>query len=302
LSPTLFRDYLESPLQFYLKHVLDMEAQSDREREPDALAFGILVHAVLEQMAADRDLWACADADRLGRWMDGRLRELARARYGARPWLGVELAVHSAAQRLKAFAQKQVAWHAQGWEIVEHEDKKGRRIVIDGVTVRGRIDRIDRRIEDGRAVYCVLDYKTTDKAKMPAEAHMGPPFGDNEFLEAARVPKELVANGKNDKRWADLQLPLYREFVKAACESEVRLGYINLPSALGDIAFNLWDGYTDALQASAMACARAVVENIKAGEFRQAGRPRFEGDFRGVLLGDAAKTIEPPPNPWRADP
>jgi hypothetical protein len=51
-----------------------------------------------------------------------------------------------------------------------------------------------------------------------------------------------------------------------------------------------------------MACAHAVVESIKAGEFRQAGRPRFEGDFRGVLLGDAAKTIEPPPNPWRADP
>jgi len=302
LSPTLFRDYLESPLQFYLKHVLDMEAQSDREREPDALAFGILVHAVLEQMAADPGLWACADADRLGRWMDGRLRELARARYGARPWLGVELAVHSAAQRLKAFAQKQVAWHADGWEIVEYEDKKGRHIVIDGVTIRGRIDRIDRRIEDGRAVYCVLDYKTTDSAKTPAEAHVGPSFGDNEFLEAARVPKELVANGKNDKRWSDLQLPLYREFVTTACEGEVRLGYINLPSTLGDIAFNLWDAYTDALHASAMACARAVVESIRAGEFRQAGRPRFEGDFRGVLLGDAAKAIELPQNPWRADP
>ena len=302
LSPTLFRDYLESPLLFYLKHVLDMEAQSDREREPDALAFGILVHAVLDEMAADRDLWACDDADRLGRWLDGRLRALAHARYGARPWLGVELAVHSAAQRLKAFAQKQVAWHADGWEIVEHEDKKGRRIVIDGVTIRGRIDRIDRKIEDGRAVYCVLDYKTTDTAKRPAEAHMSPSFGDNEFLEAARIPKGLVPNSKNDKRWADLQLPLYREFVKTACEGEIRLGYISLPSALGDIAFNLWDAYTDALHASAMSCARAVVENIKAGEFRQAGRPRFEGDFRGVLLGDAPKTIEPPQKPWRADP
>ena len=131
---------------------------------------------------------------------------------------------------------------------------------------------------------------------------MSPSFGDNEFLEAARIPKGLVPNSKNDKRWADLQLPLYREFVKTACEGEIRLGYISLPSALGDIAFNLWDAYTDALHASAMSCARAVVENIKAGEFRQAGRPRFEGDFRGVLLGDAAKTIEPPQKPWRADP
>ena len=53
---------------------------------------------------------------------------------------------------------------------------------------------------------------------------------------------------------------------------------------------------------SAMVCAHAVVESVKAGEFQQAGRPRFEGDFRGVLLGDAAKTIEPPQKPWRADP
>lgn len=302
LSPTLFRDYLESPLQFYLKHVLDMEAQSDREREPDALAFGTWVHAVLDEMAADCGLWACDDAGRLGRWMDERLRELARARYGARPWLGVELAVDSAVRRLRTFAQKQVEWHHQGWEIVEHEDTHGKRILIDGVTVRGRIDRVDRRIEDGRDVYCVLDYKTTDKAKLPTQAHVGPSFGDSEFLEAARIPKALIPNSKTDKRWADLQLPLYREFMKPQYEGDIRLGYVNLPSALGDIAFTLWDTYTDALHASAMACARAVVEAIRAGEFRQAGRPRFEGDFGGVLLGDAAKTIESPPSPWRADP
>ncbi|HRR34352.1 MAG TPA: PD-(D/E)XK nuclease family protein [Kiritimatiellia bacterium] len=301
LSPTLFRDYLESPLQFYLKHVLDMEALSDREREPDALAFGTLVHAVLDEMAADRGLWACGDAGKLGHWMENRMRALAHARYGSRPWLGVELAVDSAVRRLRTFAQKQVEWHRQGWEIVEHEDTQGKRIMVDGVTVRGRIDRIDRRMENGKAVFCILDYKTADKAKMPVQAHVGPPFGDSEFLKAAQIPKALMPNSKTDKRWADLQLPLYREFVKTQCEGEIRLGYVNLPSALGDIAFNLWDTYTDALHASAMACAQAVVENIKAGKFQQAGRPRFEGDFGGLLLGDAAKTIEPPPPPWSAD-
>ena len=301
LSPTLFRDYLESPLLFYLKHVLDMEPQDDRERELDALAFGTLIHAVLDQMAADRGLWACDDAERLGRWMEDKLRELMRARYGARPWLGVELAVNSAAQRLKMFAEKQVAWHADGWEIIQHEEHRGKRIEINGVTVRGQIDRIDKRIEDGKAVYCILDYKTSDKAKTPSEAHVGPSFGDNEFLAAAQIPKELIANSKTDKRWVDLQLPLYRELAKRECPGEIRLGYVSLSSALGSVAFNLWDTYTDALHASAMTCVEAVVERIKAGDFQQAGRPRFADDFAGVLLGDAAKTIEPPTCPWRAD-
>ncbi|MBP8799928.1 MAG: PD-(D/E)XK nuclease family protein [Kiritimatiellae bacterium] len=301
LSPTLFRDYLESPLLFYLKHVLDMEPQDDRERELDALAFGTLIHAVLDQMAADRSLWACDDAERLGRWMEDKLRELMRARYGARPWLGVELAVNSAVQRLKMFAEKQVAWHADGWEIIQHEEHRGKHIEINGVTVRGQIDRIDKRIEDGKAVYCILDYKTSDKAKTPSEAHVGPSFGDNEFLAAAQIPKGLIANSKTDKRWVDLQLPLYRELAKQECPGEIRLGYVSLSSALGSVAFNLWDTYTDALHASAMTCVEAVVERIKAGDFQQAGRPRFVADFAGVLLGDAAKTIEPPTCPWRAD-
>jgi hypothetical protein len=50
-----------------------------------------------------------------------------------------------------------------------------------------------------------------------------------------------------------------------------------------------------------MTCVEAVVERIKAGDFQQAGRPRFADDFAGVLLGDATKTIEPPTCPWRAD-
>ena len=85
---------------------------------------------------------------------------------------------------------------------------------------------------------------------------------------------------------------------------DVQTGYIALPSALGDTGFLLWDGYTDALQDSAMACARAVVANIRDGKFWPPGslKSGYEDDFAGLLLDDPANTINPPSVPWRVTP
>ncbi len=296
LSPTIFRDYLACPLRFYLRHVLGMTALDDRAREPDARAFGNLVHEVLEEMGRDRRLWACDDGAELARWLEQRLAELARNRYGARPWLGVELAMASAAQRLKVFAQKQLAWRAAGWEIVQHEAGKSRE--IGGLTVKGRIDRIDRNIQTG--LVCVLDYKTTDKTKTPAETHFGPACEDDD-LPAAGISAELAGGGRA-KRWADLQLPLYRELVRSEFGPQVQLGYFCLPNALGDTDVTLWDAYSDALHDSAIQCAEAVVQRIKQGIFWPPVKLKtgYDDDLAGVLPGDPAKSIVPPPPPWRA--
>lgn len=300
LSPTIFRDYLACPLRFYLKHVLDMEPLDDRAREPDARAFGTLVHDVLDEMASDKGLWRCGDANMLARRLDERLRARARERYGATPWLGVELAVDSAVRRLGAFAQKQVEWHTQGWEIVRNETEQT--CVIGGVTVKGRIDRIDRNARTGAV--CVLDYKTSDKAKEPKDAHLAPLREENEFLAGAKVPKDLLVGSRSDKRWADLQLPLYREFVQEEYGPSVQLGYICLPSALGETGFRIWANYTDDLHASAMTCAKEIVAKIKAGVFWPPGKLKANAndDFAGVLLGDPVKTFVPPASPWRAGP
>jgi ATP-dependent helicase/nuclease subunit B len=316
LSPTVFRDYLACPLRFYLQHVLDMEAQDDLAREPDALGFGILVHAVLSEMGQEKKLWACSDGAELARWLEQRLGELARRRYGARPWLGVELALDSARQRLRAFAYRQVAWHAQGWEILSSECEAKKSIQLGGLTVSGRIDRIDRNVHT-QAV-CVLDYKTTDKAKTPPETHFGPTRRKAVRPDAAaepepapdptEIPAEL-AGGRTGKRWADLQLPLYRELVRAQFGSNVTLGYICLPNALGESGFKLWDPYSDALHAAAIGCATAVAEQIQAGVFWPPGRANAafrQDDLAGVLLGDPLAALRPPPMPpsttWGATP
>ena len=297
LSPSIFRDYLACPLRFYLQHVLKMRPMDDRTREPDARAFGTLVHEVLNEMGANRKHWGCSNADKLGSWLEDRLLTLARRNYGARPWLGVDLAIHSGVKRLRAFAQKQVAWHADGWELIQQETAKN--CVLDGMAIRGRIDRIDRNARTGAV--CVFDYKTSDKAMVPSKAHLGPPRPDDPLM-AATIPAS-VAGTRNDQRWTDLQLPLYRELVRAEFGPDVQLGYICLPNALGDTGFAIWDSYNDALHTSALQCAEAIVQQVKAGSFWPPGKLKsgYQDDLSGVLLGDPETTLCPPPIPWRAE-
>ncbi len=320
MTPTRFKDYLACPLRFYLRHVLGMAAVDDRSREPDAMAFGSLIHAVLEMMAKDRKLWASGDGDILGTQLAALLDEQVRARYGARPWLGVELARHSAAKRLRALAHRQVQWHQSGWDILAEACEQEQRLVLGGMVITGRIDRIDRHRRDG--TICVLDYKTSNKADPPDKAHLGPPRPDGDLPEA-EVPADLIddpaahlpapatkgtprkgkaATAKKGKRWADLQLPLYREMVKDKLGDSVCLGYVCLPLALGETGFLRWDAYHDALHAAAMACAEAVVQRIMNGVFWPPGKVAYDDDFGALLLDDPTKTLRVPPPPWEATP
>lgn len=290
LSPTAFRDYLRCPLRFYLRRTLGMESLDDLAREPDALAFGNLVHDVLRDMAraADRP-WACGDAGQLAQWLEAALVHRVTERYGAQPWLGVVLAREAAISRLRAFALRQVAWHAQGWLIVEGLDEVEKACEIYGMRIVGRIDRIDRH-PSGKL--CVLDYKTSEKAESPQATHLRPARPDEPLPESV-VPAN-TAQAKRDRRWKDLQLPLYREMLTVEGATDVAMGYVCLGAAQGDTGFKVWDDYSEALHASAMACAAAVVRRIRAGIFWPPGEERGDDEFSGLLLGDPLATMEPP--------
>jgi hypothetical protein len=119
-----------------------------------------------------------------------------------------------------------------------------------------------------------------------------------------------VEDGKKPaKRWADLQLPLYRELVRAEFGSSVQLGYICLSNALGETGFKLWDLYGDALHASAIHCAEAIALRIRSGVFWPPGKATvgyLHDDLAGLLLGDPKAAFCPPPRPpstpWGAKP
>ena len=70
----------------------------------------------------------------------------------------------------------------------------------------------------------------------------------------------LDAKGK-PKLWQNLQLPLYAAYVKqhVAQGEQVEVGYVNLPAALQDVGFSIWQGFSDGELENALQWTRGVI-------------------------------------------
>jgi ATP-dependent helicase/nuclease subunit B len=284
ISVTAFRDYLNCPFRYYLKHVLGMEALDDQKTELDAMDFGSLVHDTLHEMALNEEMRCCEDIGRLQEFLCARAADWVAGRFGGAPPLQVEVQLESARQRLRQAARVQARLAREGWEIVRAETKiQGE---AEGVEIRGKIDRVDRHRETG--MIRLLDYKTTDRGGTPEAAHFGSLSGDGDWPEYTRVD---VAG--RQRRWIDLQLALYA--ILLTSDPELRgpfeLGYFNLPKTLEDTNVFLWVDPPAGLLESARACAEGVIGDIKRRRFwPPAQRTRYD-DFEGLFSADPALCV-----------
>ncbi len=275
LSPTAFRLYLECPYRFYLRYVLGLQEVETESREMTASAFGTLTHAVLEAFgsgpAKDSE-----DPNEIYHALMDLLRTAARRQFDSSPPAAVSVQLRQLELRLHAFAQHQANVAREGWRIVAVEqqswdlDPMPQIETPDGsrsLPLRGIIDRIDRHITTG--AYRILDYKTSDAGKTPDQTHR---------------------SGRKEKRWVDLQLPLYRHIARAMNLEGVdkdpeqldQLGYILLPKKIGDVGFRMaqWD---QAELAQADRVARGVVENVLDRVFWPPGDVAFDS-FSSILM------------------
>lgn len=258
VSVTAFRSYLECPYRFYLKHVLRMEALDAGKRELDVFDFGRLCHKPLEKLLepAWRD---CTDEGALAAMLVEELDKVARARYGGAPSVPLVAQLESARQRLRAAARIQVGLRADGWVVQAIERKF--QLPLGGLTVKGQIDRIDRHERTGE--WRVIDYKTSDLAKTPHDAHVGTPWENTPAW--ARLTE-----GKRELQWLDLQLPLYLHalpLLVPEAQGRVACGYFNLPKAATATALLLWEEHTPELQEHAIRCAGEIAAAVRAENF-----------------------------------
>lgn len=222
MSVTSFRDYIACPYRFYLRHVLRLRALDDQSDELDGAAFGSLAHEVLHRFgeSPDRD---SADAEQIRRILHHELNQAVGKHYGREAMAVVHVQAEQLRLRLDAFADKQAEWASGGWRIehteVPTDDHERAELIVDGTSMplSGRIDRIDVNTKTGQRV--VFDYKTSDAARRPRDAH------------------------QKGGEWIDLQLPLYRHLVRTLdVEGPVELGYILLPkdTSRSEFCFAKW--------------------------------------------------------------
>ncbi len=281
---TGFKSYFECPFTFYLEQVLGVRDRDPEAPEMDFLGIGTLTHSVLQHCREFEHL----EPEALKKRLRDVLAKEVRTAFGPRRPGIVELQCEMLEESLDYFAAAQCAEYAAGWRIVAAELPKTFvwselfRAVRpaappeawrDQVEIGGKIDRIDRRIdEDGNAEFRVLDYKTNTAAVPPAKAHLSsavPEWGAAERLAAGcatsgkRAPSALY--------WQDLQLPLYvlivRHLFPVAGEipagARIGAGYFNLPLDLTSTGVAMFPelGSAETL-ASAADCADMVLRRI----------------------------------------
>ncbi|MEM8954210.1 MAG: PD-(D/E)XK nuclease family protein [Verrucomicrobiota bacterium] len=290
LSVTDFRGYLACPFRFYLGKYRDMEEAEPGKLEMNPADFGNVMHRVLESLGKAGVREATGDLAGLVDYLLEELEIQVRKTYGATLTVPLTVQVEAARQRLRKAAEVQLhAWEA-GWEIEHTEWRIHEQIpdwTIEGVRLRGVIDRVERRGNKVR----VLDYKTADSGDKPTGEHYSSVTRATDVHSVPAVALFRLA-GKL-KRWKDLQLPLYCLAARRLYPDlgAIECGYFNLPKAVDATAIEPMV-VTDELLEEAERCAGEVVRAILAGRFwPPAANVRY--DRFGPLLFDAPeKTID----------
>ncbi|MBH06500.1 MAG: hypothetical protein CMJ20_09280 [Phycisphaeraceae bacterium] len=261
LPVTAFRDYLQCPYRFYLKHVCGLTTVNDQEVELNASAFGNLLHETLSRFGKST-LATSQDPKAIFSYLKTQLENIIKQRYGLRPTVAIRIQRYQLLARLEFFSNWQASHAADGWAIVPELIEKTFQATInidqEPFTITGRIDRIDRH-PDGR--YRVIDYKTSNTPKHPKATH------------------------QQKSEWIDLQLPLYQRLLPSAgiCETP-QLGYIQLPKDQGHTGYQPADWSQDQID-SAWQEAKKIIRLIRTGHFWPPGEPiTFDDGFSYICM------------------
>ncbi|MHB1292620.1 MAG: PD-(D/E)XK nuclease family protein, partial [Sulfuricella sp.] len=198
LSASGYNSLMACPYQFYARHALHLNELDEVQQALEKKDYGEHVHAILHHF--HQRYPAIGGCDRAE--MEQALRDISReqfrqaleADYLARAW-----ALRWEA-RIPAYLDWQVGREQEGWHWSEGELWRTLELALDGgrsLTLKGRIDRVDARSDDGEAAYAVLDYKTQSRAGLqkkletPGEDVQLPVYAvllEQPVVEAAFVP------------------------------------------------------------------------------------------------------------------
>lgn len=286
ISPTGIRDYLSCPYRFYLKRILKLRPVEDEAREMSALHFGNMAHDVLEEFGRG-EAKDSTESEEIREMLDASLKKRCARRFGRNPSPAVRVQIRQLQLRLSYFAIEQAKQARDGWRILHIELESS---TLDPVPqiwtpdqsaslpLHGKVDRIDRHEETGQ--YRILDYKTSDSGAAPEKTHRQGP--------------------KNNKKWIDLQLPLYRQIALASNLEGVdgdisklnEVGYVVLPKDVSQVKFS-FAGWNDHDFADADRLASEVVEKIINREFWPPSDPKYD-DFPRILMTTVPERPEIP--------
>lgn len=288
LAVTAFRTYLQNPFQFYLRHILGWNPPEPIGKELDARQFGSFAHAVLETFNGDDGGRQLVEDKAISQFLDDTLESLALSWFGSRWSVPLTIQLSSLRERLRAASRVLAEERQAGWFpwLVEWRFHKDVEFSLEGVALRGKVDLVERN--EVRGMYRIIDYKTSDNASPAARSHMAHLRSDS---PGALLPESDFQMGGKTFRWTDLQLPLYQSALERHTGERAECAYLNLSKAVGDIRLESWLISREE-QASALACAEAVIRRAREGHFPLDDRTRYDDPWMEWFGGNYEETLE----------
>ncbi|MHB0927214.1 MAG: PD-(D/E)XK nuclease family protein [Gallionellaceae bacterium] len=152
VSISAYNSLIACPYQFYARHILRLNELDEVQEGIEKRDYGERVHDILRRFHERYPQVSGHPADELEaalrRISEEVFADLLQQDFAARAWLARWFAA------LPAYLEWQAENEAQGWRYAEAESAFDWQ--LEGVRLRGRIDRLDTREEEKR----VLDYKT----------------------------------------------------------------------------------------------------------------------------------------------
>ena len=274
MSVTAFKDYLDCPYRFYLRHALRLRPLDDSSGELQANQFGDLIHNTL-QWFGESKLKDSTSQSEIEEALFSTLDQYTHDFFGTSPNAAVRLQFELARRRLSCVAVAQAERRRAGWQIHKVEAPFGEKqlagVMVDGelMPIRGRIDRIDKH-EDNR--YAIIDYKT--HGHHPRKKHL-------------KYEGDVI-------RWTDLQLPLYRLLIPFVIEEPVKvesvsLSYFNIGENINQTRINDAD-FTASEFESARVKIEDCVRRIRKCDFTPSDEVLFD-DYSMILQTGAVATL-----------
>jgi hypothetical protein len=267
---TEFADYVRCPYRYFLKHRLGLFPIDDSAEEISPSGFGNLIHAVLCEFGGNESARDFDDEEIIKSFLKNKLFEIARKNFGEHPRAAIAVQLERAESRLEAFAKWQAKHRNEGNKILhvefkldknECEEKNYLKVDNGTMILTGRIDRID--YNEQNSSFTIIDYKTSDKIKTPKEAYK-----------------------KNDEKWLDFQLPLYKYILQQIVKfnnAKINLAYVNLPKT-NKVEMCVADWSENELN-KAIEQAKEIVYKILSNDFQLTDPPPlYSADYAPICL------------------
>ncbi len=300
MSVTQFATYIRCPYEYLRTGVLKADRRDDLQLELDAMAFGNLVHAALQEWGKLEQSRSAPTTDPkvIASELDAALDGVLKARLPASVHGTVAVQVRMARERLAAFARVQAEWAQQGWAIKHVE------LAFDAP----RADRPDHHAATAEFNGSVDELSLVDDDGVPpaeSRQYPAPMFPDQTGLYLTgridRVDQNIrtgqwaaldykTSSQPSDPKdhrtksgWTNLQLPLYRELLATIQipRESLLLGLIALPAQPDLARIQPAEWSQDQLD-EAVKIAAEIVAEVKAArtpaDFAPSGKPPLGDD------------------------